>query len=154
MKHYNVAYSKLIDDKNRILPSKMKRGNFYLIKEYNYIDGHKGKFQELKAPVIFTLFVSRAQDIVHCIKVSDINPNLVKKFFGKLLDEETNKIKIKGSSKLIYERILSKMPIVSTDSYRTYKLSGITKVLELKLDQSEIIPESKLKEKNYKKDKK
>lgn len=154
MKHYNVAYTKLIDDKNRILPTKMKRGNFYLIKEYMYVDGHKGKFQELKAPVIFTLFVSRAQDIVHCIKVSDINPNLVKKFFGKLLDEETNKIKIKGSSKLIYERILSKMPIVSTDSYRTYKLSGITKVLELKMDQAEIIPESKLKEKSYKKDKK
>ena len=154
MKHYNVAYSKLIDDKNRILPTKMKRGNFYLIKEYMYVDGHKGKFQELNAPVIFTLFVSRAQDVVHCIKVSDVNPNLVKKFFGKIMDEETSKIKIKGSSKLIYERILSKMPIVSTDSYRTYKLSGITKVFELKMDQAEIIPDAKLKEKSYKKDKK
>ena len=154
MKHYNDAYSKLIDDKNRILPSKMKRGNFYLIKEYNYVDGHKAKFQELKAPVIFTLFVSQKQDIVHCIKVSDVNPNLVKKFIGKLLDNETNKIKIQGSSRLIYEKILSKIPVVSTDSYRTYKLSGITKVIELKLNESEITPDLKLKEKNYKKDKK
>jgi len=154
MKHYNVAYTKLIDDKNKIPALSMKRGNFYLIKEYKYVDGHKGRFQELTAPVVFTLFVSKSKDIVHCIKVSDVNPNLVKKFFGKLFDEEVNKIKIHGSSKLIYEKILSKMPIVSTNAYRTYKLSGITKVLELKLDQSEIIPESKLKEKHYKKDKK
>ena len=45
------------------------------------MDGHKGKYNETTAPIIFTLYVSRALDVVHAIKVTNIRPDLIKKFF-------------------------------------------------------------------------
>ena len=67
----------------------MVRAKFYLIKEYEYVDGTKGRYTEATAPIIFTLFVSRAKNIVHAVKVTDIRPDLIKKFFGKFVNEET-----------------------------------------------------------------
>ena len=46
MQNYNPIYRKFIDDKNAVTGTKMTRGNFYLIKEYTYVDGTKGKFTE------------------------------------------------------------------------------------------------------------
>ena len=33
----------------------------------------------MDAPLIFTLFVSKSKDIVHCLKLSAINPSLLKR---------------------------------------------------------------------------
>ena len=140
--NYNPIYRKFIDDRNVINPNKMTRGNFYLIKEYEYVDGKKGRFTETTAPIIFTLFVSKAKDIIHCVKVSDVNPNLIKRFFGKFVNEDTESLQMRGSAKNFYEKIVSKVPIVRNDAYRTYKMSGLHKVIELEMDVNEITPKS------------
>jgi hypothetical protein len=140
--NYNPIYRKFIDDRNVINPNKMTRGNFYLIKEYEYVDGKKGRFTETTAPIIFTLFVSKAKDIIHCVKVSDVNPNLIKRFFGKFVNEDTESLQMRGSAKNFYEKIVSKVPVVRNDAYRTYKMSGLHKVIELEMDVNEITPKS------------
>jgi len=143
MPNYNPQYRKFIDDKNRISSQKMLRGRFYQIKEYDYVDGKNITYTENKSPIIYTLFVSKSQDIVHCVKVSDINPKLIKRFFGKFVNEETEKIEMKGNSKSLYQSIVSKIPMIKNEAYRTYKLSGIEKVLELNIDATEITPKNK-----------
>ena len=143
MSNYNPIYRKFIDDRNTVTADKMTRGRFYLIKEYVYVDGEKGRFTETTAPIIFTLFVSKSKDIVHAVKVSGVNPNVIKRFFGKFVNEQTERLQMKGSAKDIYSKIVSKVPVVTNDAYRTYKISGITKVVELNMDVNEITPKSK-----------
>lgn len=140
MKTYNLQYKRFIDDKNTIIAQKMKRNNFYLIKDYVYVDGERGKFSEVDAPIIYTLFVSKVKDIVHCVKVSNVRPDLIKKFFGKFLNKQTNELEMKGRSSAIYEKIVKKVPIVTDDAYRTYKLSGLKRVLFLDMDVEKITP--------------
>ena len=140
MKNYNVKYRKFIDDKNAIAPQNMIRNAFYLVKEYKYVDGDKKTFTETEAPIIYTLFVSKAKDIVHCVKVSNVRPDLVKRFFGKFLNKQTEELEMKGRSSAIYESIAKKVPIVTNDAYRTYKLSGLKRVLELTMDVAQITP--------------
>ena len=140
--NYNPIYRKSIDDKNIVAPNKMTRGRFYLIKEYDYVDGTTGRFTETTAPIIYTLFVSQGKDIVHCVKVSNVNPNLIKKFFGKFVNEETEKLQMRGGAKKFYETVVAKVPIITNDAYRTYKLSGLQKVVELTMDVNEITPKN------------
>lgn len=143
MSNFNPIYRKFVDDKNVISPNKMTRGKFYLIKEYEYVDGEKQRFTETTGPIVFTLFVSKAKDIIHCIKVSNINPNAIKRFFGKFVNEETERLQMRGNAKQIYEKTISKIPTITRDSYRTYKISGLRKVLELNMDVNEITPKNK-----------
>ena len=141
--NYNPIYRKFIDERNLVTPNRMTRGQFYLIKEYEYVDGVKGKFTETNAPIIYTLFVSMAKNIIHCVKVSNVNPNLIKKFFDKFINEETEKLQMKGGAKNIYANIVSKVPVITSDAYRTYKISGLNKVIELNMDINEITPRHK-----------
>lgn len=143
MSNYNPIYRKFINDRNIVVPEKMTRGRFYLIKEYDYVDGENVKYQETTAPIVFTLFVSKAKDIVHCVKVSGVNPNVIKRFFGKFINEETETLQMRGNAKQIYGKIVSKIPVVSNEAYRTYKMSGIKKLIELDMDVNEITPKSK-----------
>jgi len=143
MNNYNPIYRRFIDDKNVITPNKMTRGNFYIIKEYTYADGTKEKYTEISAPIIFTLFVSVSKDIIHCVKVSNVNPNAIKRFFGKFINEKTEKLQMKGGAKNIYANIVSKVPIITEDAYRTYNISGIKKVIKLKMDVNELTPKNK-----------
>jgi hypothetical protein len=50
---------------------------------------------------------------------------------------------MKGGAKKFYKEIVSKIPVVSNDSYRTYKISGFGKVIELNMDVNELTPKSK-----------
>lgn len=143
MSNYNPLYRKFIDDRNNITPKQITRGRFYLIKEYEYVDGTKGKYTETNAPIIYTLFVSTSKDIVHAVKVSNVNPNLIKRFFGKFVNEDTELLEMKGGAKKFYTTVVSKVPVVSNDSYRTYKLSGFGKIIELNMDVNELTPKSK-----------
>jgi hypothetical protein len=102
MQNYNPIYRKFIDDKKIISGAKMTRGRFYLIKEYEYVDGAKGRYTETTGPIIYTLYVSQGKDIVHCVKVSNVNPNLIKRFFGKFINEDTEKLQMRGGAKDFY----------------------------------------------------
>ena len=129
MSKYSPIYRKYIDDKNIVMPNQMVKAKFYLIKEYEYVDGTKGRYTEATAPIIFTLFVSRAKNIVHAVKVTDVRPDLIKKFFGKFVNEETELLEVEGSSKKLYQSIVKKVPIINDNAYRTYKLSGFGRIL-------------------------
>jgi len=141
--NYNPIYRNFIDERNLVTPNRMTRGKFYLIKEYEYVDGVKGKFTETNAPIIYTLFVSVAKNIIHCVKVSNVNPNIIKKFFDKFINEETEKLQMKGGAKNIYANIVSKVPVITSEAYRTYKISGLTKVIELNMDINQLTPKNK-----------
>ena len=140
MSKFNPIYRKFIDDRNYVTPKQMTRGRFYLIKDYEYVDGTKGKFTESNAPIIYTLFVSTSKDIVHAVKVSNVNPTIIKRFFGKFVNENTEMLEMKGGSMKFYQNVVSKVPVVSNDSYRTYKLSGLNKIIELTMDVNELTP--------------
>lgn len=143
MQTYNPIYRKFIDDKNVVMPNRMVRNAFYLIKEYEYVDGTKGKYNQMNAPIIFTLFVSQVKDIVHAVKVSNVRPDLIQRFFGKFANEKTEELEMKGGAKAFYERIVSKVPIITNDSYRTYKLSGFGRIYELDMDINKLTPVNK-----------
>ena len=140
MINYNPIYRKFIDDKNTIASTQMVRAKFYLIKGYEYVDGTKGRYSETTAPIIYTLFVSKSKDIVHCIKVSNIRPDLIKRFFGKFVNEENESLEMKGGAKSFYQKVVSKVPIITNDAYRTYKLSGLSKIVELNMDVDKLTP--------------
>jgi hypothetical protein len=143
MPNYNPIYRKFIDERNYINPKKMTRGRFYLIKEYEYIDGTKGKYTETNAPIIYTLFASASKDIVHAVKVSNVNPQIIKRFFGKFINEDTELLEMKGGAKKFYSSVVSKVPVVSNDSYRTYKISGFGQIIELDMDVNQLTPKNK-----------
>jgi hypothetical protein len=143
MQTYNPIYRKFVDDRNQIAPSQMVRAKFYLIKQYDYVDGTKGRFTESTAPIVYTLFVSKAKDIVHCVKVSNVRPELIKRFFGKFVNEETESLEMKGGAKAFYQKVVSKVPIVTNEAYRTYKLSGLSKIIELDMDVDKLTPSTK-----------
>jgi hypothetical protein len=140
--NFNPIYRKYIDDKNIIKPEKMLRGKFYLIKEYTRADGTKEKYTETTAPIIFVLFASLPKNIIHAVKISNINPNVVRKFFGKFVNEEKETIQMRGNAKQIYEKVISKVPTVTKEAYRTYNISGIIKVIELTMDVNELTPKA------------
>ena len=119
MSKYSPIYRKYIDDKNIVMPNQMVKAKFYLIKEYEYVDGTKGRYTEATAP---------------------IRPDLIKKFFGKFVNEETELLEVEGSSKKLYQSIVKKVPIINDNAYRTYKLSGFGRILELDMDVNELTP--------------
>jgi hypothetical protein len=106
------------------------------------VDGMNRKFSERDAPIVFTLFVSQSKDVIHCVKVSNVNPQIIKRFFGKFVNEKTELLEIKGNARNTYSKIVSKVPVVTNDAYRTYKMSGIKKVIELNMDVDELTPKN------------
>lgn len=142
MINFNPIYRKFIDERKYVDANKMVRAKFYLVKEYEYVDGTKGRYNDSVAPIIYTLFVSKAKDIVHAVKVSNVNPNLIKKFFGKFVNEDTETLQMKGGAKKFYSSVVAKVPIITNDSYRTYKISGFGRVIELDMDVNELTPKS------------
>ena len=143
MSNYNPIYRKFIDERKYVSATKMVRAKFYLIKEYEYVDGTKGRYTETNAPIIYTLFVSKAKDVVHAVKVSNVNPNLIKRFFGKFVNEDTERLEMRGGAKKFYSSVVAKVPIITNDSYRTYKISGFGKVIELDMDVNQLTPKNK-----------
>lgn len=143
MINYNPIYRKFIDDRNMVSPAKITRGKFYQIKKYEYADGTHGNFSETAGPIIFTLYVSHGKDIMHCVKVSNINPAIIRRFFGKFVNDKTEKIQMRGNAKDIYERVVSRIPVITDDAYRTYNITGIKTIIELDMDVNEITPKNK-----------
>ena len=140
MRTYNPIYRKYINEKKYVFPERMVRAKFYLIKEYEDVDGTTGTYNELNAPIIYTLFVSKLKNVVHAVKVTNVNPNIIKRFFGRFVNEDEARIEMRGGAKKFYESVVSKIPIITNDSYRTYKLDGFNKVMELNMDVNELTP--------------
>jgi hypothetical protein len=78
--------------------------------------------------------------VVHAIKVSNINPTLIKRFFGKFVNEDEDKLEMKGGAKKFYSSVVSKVPIITNEAYRTYKISGFGRITELEMDIEELTP--------------
>jgi hypothetical protein len=143
MSNLNPIYRKYIDDEKYIKPQQIVRGKFYLIKEYEYADGTNQRFQESQAPIVFTLYVSKMKDIIHAVKVTDVKPNIVKKLFGKFVNDDTHLFEMKGNAKSIYKKVINTIPAITSNSYRTYKLSGIKKIMELDMELNKLLPTNK-----------
>jgi hypothetical protein len=65
---------------------------------------------------------------------------LIKRFFGKFTNEDHDELKMKGGAKKFYESFVSKVPIITNDSYRTYKISGFGRITELEMDIEKLTP--------------
>jgi hypothetical protein len=136
-RNYIKQYQKWLEDYERA--SGFKKGKFYLISEYIDVEGNKKKYSFYESPIIFTLFVSDKQDLVHCLKITDINPNILKKFFDKLIDVEKEKIVVSGGAKQFYTKYLKNVPDINDKIYRTYKISGMKKYFDLDMNVTKLI---------------
>jgi predicted polyphosphate/ATP-dependent NAD kinase len=131
---YNIMYIKHILGEQRVPPASMVKSKFYSIQSYTAVDGNKYVDGKRDAPVVFTLFVSKSRDIVHCIKITEVNPSILKRFFKRLTNFDTREIELAGTAKKTYQSVVSKFPGINEGAYRTYKLSGINKVVEVNMD--------------------
>ena len=134
IRDYNIMYIKHILDEQRVPPNSMVKSKFYSIQGYTDVEGIKHVDGKREAPVVFTLFVSKSKDIVHCIKISEINPSILKRFFKRLTNFDTREIELAGTAKKTYQSVVTKFPGINEGAYRTYKLSGINKVIEINMD--------------------
>ena len=50
---------------------------------------------------------------------------------------------MRGGAKKFYENIVAKVPIITNDAYRTYKLSGFGRIIALEMDETHITPKQK-----------
>ena len=131
---YNIMYIKHILGEHKVPPASMVKSKFYSIQAYTAVDGNKYVDAKRDAPVVFTLFVSKSKDIVHCIKITEVNPSILKRFFKKLTNFDTREIELAGTAKKTYQSVVTKFPGIQEGAYRTYKLSGIKKVVEIDMD--------------------
>jgi hypothetical protein len=146
---YSKVYQRYVKSKSKISdPSRsLERGGFYQLIEYDYVDDDDSKtWSASMAPIIYILYVSGKNDVVHCIKLSDINPLTVKRLFGKLVDEADSELDMGKNAKTFYDGKLKSMKFFSKNFYRTYKLSGIRRIIELDMDTTKLVPLSKMKE--------
>jgi hypothetical protein len=147
--NYSKIYQKYAVDKTRISNPvrKMQRGGFYQLLEYDYVNDEDSKtWSATSAPIIYVLYINAKDDDVHAIKLSEINPITVKQLFGKMLDIEDEEIDLGKNPKTFYESKLKNMPFFNKNFYRTYKLSGIRKLLELNMDTTKLVSIAKAKQ--------
>jgi hypothetical protein len=145
---YSKIYQRYVKSKARVSDAirTMERGNFYQLLEYDYVDVEDSKtWSSSTAPIIFVLYVSSKDDLVHAIKLSDINPLTVKRLFGKLVDEAEGELDLGKKASSAYENKIKNMKFFSKNFYRTYKLSGMRRLLSLDMDISNLVPKSKIK---------
>jgi hypothetical protein len=145
---YSKIYQRYVKSKTRVSDAlrTMERGNFYQLLEYDYVDVEDSKtWSASTAPIIYVLYVSAKDDLVHAIKLSDINPVTVKRLFGKLVDEADGELDLGKKASSAYENKIKNMKFFSKNFYRTYKLSGIRRLSSLDMDIANLVPKTKLK---------
>ena len=64
------------------------------------------------------------------------------KIVTKFINEKTERLQFRGNAQDIYSKVVSKVPIITNDAYRTYKISGIKKVMKIDIDEEKIIPKA------------
>jgi hypothetical protein len=147
MTKYAALYRKYIEGKSKITRYDIKKNKFYLLKQYINIDNKKINYSEAEAPILFVLFVSKKNDLVHAVKVNEVSPTSIKKLFSKFIDKDTHDLQFDNNAKKMYESYLKKIPTVTNETYRTYKWSGMVSVFDLSIDEEAVIPKKYLKHK-------
>jgi len=127
-------YVKHILGEKRVPAVSMVKSKFYSIQAYTDVSGNKNTDSKRDSALIFSLFVSKTKDVVHCIKISEVNPTILKRFFKRLTNLDTREIELSGTAKKTYQSVVSKFPGIQEGAYRTYKMSGINKVVEVDMD--------------------
>ena len=133
-RNYNIMYVKHILGEKRVPAVSMVKSKFYSIQAYTDVSGDKNTDSKRDSALIFSLFVSKTKDVVHCIKISEVNPTILKRFFKRLTNLDTREIELSGTAKKTYQSVVSKFPGIQEGAYRTYKISGINKVVEVDMD--------------------
>ncbi len=133
-RNYNIMYVKHILGEKRVPAVSMVKSKFYSIQAYTDVSGNKNTDSKRDSALIFSLFVSKTKDVVHCIKISEVNPSILKRFFKRLTNLDTREIELAGTAKKTYQSVVSKFPGIQEGAYRTYKMSGINKVVEVDMD--------------------
>jgi hypothetical protein len=140
---FNSMYVKHILGEKRVPAVSMVKSKFYSIQAYTTVDGVKDTDSKGDSALIFSLFVSKSKDIVHCIKISAVNPSILKRFFKRLTNLDTREIELAGTARKTYQSVVSKFPGIQENAYRTYKLSGLGKIIELDMDINSLTPTNK-----------
>jgi hypothetical protein len=133
-RNFNSMYLNETLEAKRIPAATMVKGKFYSLLHYVTVGGLKQATSKRDSAIIFALFVSKSKDIVHCIKVSNVAPSIIKRFFGRLVNMDTREIELSGTARRTYQTVVSKFPGIQDGAYRTYKLSGIKNVQELEMN--------------------
>lgn len=142
----NVKYNKMVVGKPRRVSSpksEMFRSAFYRLRKYTDASGRDKTYPVPFAPIIFTLWVSRKHDEVHAIKISEIRPELIRKFFGRFVNKKVGAIDMVGNAKNLYKSKVRTAPVIRNNAYRSYKLSSIKQIFELTMDLSKLTPKNK-----------
>jgi hypothetical protein len=148
--NYTKVYQRYVRGRKRMGdPLKnLQRGGFYQLVEYDYVDEEDSKtWSAATSPIIFILYVSGANkdDLVHCIKISSINPQTIKRLFTQMIDEKDGELDLGKSPKTFYDNKMKHMKFFAKNFYRTYKTSHIRRFIELDMDIEYLIPKSKQK---------
>lgn len=134
VRNFNIMYLNETLEEKRVPATTMVKGKFYSLLHYVTVDGEKKVNSKRDSAIIFTLFVSKSKDMVHCIKISNVSPSILKRFFGKLVNLDTREIELSGTARRTYQTVVSKFPGIQDGAYRTYKLSGIKNVHEMEMN--------------------
>ena len=133
-RNFNTMYLNHTLEEKRVPATTMVKGKFYSLLHYVTVNGEKKTTAKRDSSIIFTLFVSKSKDMVHCIKITNVSPSILKRFFGKLVNLDTREIELSGTARRTYQTVVSKFPGIQDGAYRTYKLSGIKNVHEMGMD--------------------
>jgi len=133
-RNFNTAYLNHVLEAKRVPAVTMVKGKFYSLLHYVNVGGEKKVTSKRDSAIIFTLFVSKSKDIVHCIKVSNVSPSILKRFFKRLVNLDTKEIELSGTARRTYQTVVSKFPGIQDGAYRTYKLTGIKNVQEMNME--------------------
>jgi len=137
---FYLRYKKLIEESKVITSTQMQKMRYYAIKEYVDVDGIEHIYKPNDMPIVFVLWVSRPKDVIHCFKVTEIHPRFTQRFMGRLVNKKTEELPIKENPRVLYKNKVKKMGIIKNEAYRTYKLSGIKRVMLLDMDLEELVP--------------
>jgi hypothetical protein len=145
---YSKIYQRYVKSKTKVTDPlrTLERGHFYQLVEYDYVNVEDSKTWSIgNAPIIYVLYVSSKENLVHAIKLSDISPLTVKRLFGKLVDEADSQLDVGRSAKAVYENKIRRMKFFTKNFYRTYQLSGIRRLIALDMDVTKLVSNSKAK---------
>jgi hypothetical protein len=143
---FALQYKPLIESEKKLGKSLIKPGNIYRIMVYKYADGVTKSLSGPTSALIFAIGIYDKQ--LFCLKISEIKPEKffkwLKLVFLKNLNDEnfdTSQhlmellVKADKSGKKLYSSYVKPSTIAKgpLNPYRTYNLSGITLVQEVKI---------------------
>lgn len=143
---FALQYKPLIESEKKLGKALIKPGNIYRIMVYKYADGVTKSLSGPTSALIFSIGIYDKQ--LFCLKLSEIKPEkflkwLKKVFLKDLTDERIDTsehlmellVKADKSGKKLYSSYVKPSTIAKgpINPYRTYNLSGITIVQEVKI---------------------